>query len=83
MNALQLNAELYRNLALIAEDETMYDKVVKYVRRLARQMTSDPTLMSKEEFFARIDEAEREIAEGKGHVMLPNETLDAFLNRVG
>ncbi len=83
MTALQLNAELYRNLALIAEDETMYDKVVKYVRRLAKQMTSDPTLMSKEEFFARVDEAEREIAEGKGHRMLPNETLDEFLMRVG
>ncbi len=83
MTALQLNAELYRNLAIIAEDESMYDRVVKYVRRLAKQMTYDPTLMTKDEFYRRIDEAEREIAEGKGQVMLPNETLDEFLNRVG
>ena len=83
MNALQLNAELYRNLSIIAEDEGMLDKVVKYVRRLAKQMTCDPTLMTKEEFFARVDEAEREIAQGKGKRMLPNESLDEFLRMVG
>ena len=83
MNALQLNAELYRNLALIAEDESMYDKLVKYVRRLAKQMTTDSTLMTKEEFFSRIEEAEREIAEGKGITMQPDESLDDFLRRVG
>ena len=59
MTTLQLNAELYRNLALIAENETMYDKVVKYVRRLAKQMTEDPTCMSKEEYFAMLDQAEK------------------------
>ena len=79
MTTLQLNAELYRNLALIAEDETMYDKVVKYVRRLAKQMTEDPTCMSKEEFFARVDEAEK----GPAHRMLPGEDLTAFLRRMG
>ena len=79
MTTLQLNAELYRNLALIAENETMYDKVVKYVRRLAKQMTEDPTCMSKEEFFARVDEAEK----GPAHRVLPGEDLTAFLRRMG
>ena len=79
MTTLQLNAELYRNLALIAENETMYDKLVKYVRRLAKQMTEDPTCMSKEEFFARVDEAEK----GPAHRMLPGEDLTAFLRRMG
>jgi hypothetical protein len=79
MTALQLNAELYRNLALIAEDETMYDKLVKYVRRLAKQMTNDPTLMSKEEYFQRLDEAEK----GPKYKMLPNESLDDMLTRLG
>ena len=27
---------------------------------------ADPTLLTKEEFFARVDKAEKEIAEGKG-----------------
>ena len=40
-------------------------------------------MMTKEEFFAKIERAEREIAEGKGIKMLPNETLDDLLRRVG
>ena len=79
MTTLQLNAELYRNLALIAEDESMYDKVVKYVRRLAKQMKEDPTCMSKEEYFAMLDRAEQ----GPSHAMLPDEDLTTFLRRRG
>ena len=59
MTALQLNADIYRNLGIIAEDETMLDKAAKYLRRLIKQMTNDPTCMSKEEFFARVDRAEQ------------------------
>ena len=83
MSTLELNAELYKNLGIIAEDETMFAKVVKYVRNLAKKMQEDPTRKTKEEFFARVDEAREEIRQGKGIVMLPNETLDEFLNRVG
>ena len=59
MTALQLNADIYRNLGIIAEDETMLDKAAKYLRRLVKQMTNDPTCMTKEEFFARVDRAEQ------------------------
>ena len=79
MNALQLNAELYRNLGIIAEDEGMLDKVVKYVRNLAKKMQADPTLMTKEEYFRRLDEAEK----GPKYKMLPNESLDEMLTRLG
>ena len=41
----------------------------------------DPTLMTKEEFYAKLDRAEQQIAQGKGIAMLPNEDLTAFLNR--
>jgi len=82
MTAVQLNAELFRNLGIIAEDETMLEKVVKYVRRLAKKIQEDPTCMSKEEFYARIDEASEDIRNGKGVRMLPNESLDDFLKRV-
>ena len=80
MTALQLNAEIYRNLGIIAEDETMLKRVAKYVRKLAKQMTEDPTCMTKEEFFARIDEAEREIAEGKGITFTNQAEMNAWLN---
>ena len=80
MTALQLNAEIYRNMGIIAEDETMLKRVAKYLRRLAKQVTDDPTCMTKEEFFARIDEAEREIAEGKGITFTNQAEMNAWLN---
>lgn len=81
MTALQLNAEIYRNLGVIAEDETMLDKVAKYLRRVVKQMTEedDPTCMTKEEYFAMLDRA----AQGPSYRMLPDEDLTTFLRRLG
>ena len=42
-------------------------------------MTNDPTCMTKEEYFRRLDEAEK----GKKYSMLPNESLDEMLTRLG
>ena len=65
MTAVQLNAEILRNLGALAEDESMLKRVAKYLRKLVSEKEADPTLLSKEEFFARLDKAEKEIAEGK------------------
>ena len=46
MTALQLNAELYRAMGKIANDETLMAKVLKYVKRLAAKKEA-PTLMTK------------------------------------
>ncbi len=59
MTALQLNANIYRNLGLIAEDERALRKVSKYLQRMVKQMTNDPTCMTKEEYFAMLDRAEQ------------------------
>ena len=83
MTAIQLNAELYRAMGEIADDETLLEKVLKYVKKLASKKKADPTLMSKEEFFAKLERAEKQIAEGKGMKMLPNEDLTTFLKRNG
>ena len=83
MTAIQLNAELYRAMGEIADDETLLEKVLKYVKKLASKKKADPTLMSKEEFFAKLERAEAQIAEGKGMKMLPNEDLTTFLKRNG
>ena len=37
MTALELNAELFRQLSIIAEDETLMRKAVEAIRRLAQQ----------------------------------------------
>ena len=83
MTALQLNAEIYRNLGVIAEDETMLDKVAKYLRRVVKQMQDDPTCMSKEEFFARIERAEQQYARGEYTTQLPGESVEDMLKRCG
>ena len=79
MSALELNAELYKNLGIIAEDETMFAKVVKYVRNLAKKMQEDPTRMTEEEFFARVDEAREEIRQGKGISFTDKAEMNAWL----
>lgn len=79
MNTVQLDADILRNLGIIAEDENMLDKVAKYLRRVVKQMGSDPTLMSKEEFFARVDEAQK----GPSHELRAGEDLTSFLRRRG
>ena len=83
MTAVQLNAEILRNLGAIAEDESMLKRVAKYLRKLVAEKEADPTLLTKEEFFARVDEAREQIKRGEGVEMLPDESLDDFLIRVG
>ena len=80
MTALQLNAELYRNLGIIAEDEGMLDKVVKYVRKLAKQMTDDPTRMSKEEYFAMLDRSKEQAKRGEVYRFNDKEQMLNWLN---
>ena len=78
MTTLQLNAEVHRALDQISDDETLMTKVLNYIKKLTEKK-EDPTLMSKEEFFHRIDEAKK----GKTYSMLPDEDLSAFLERNG
>ena len=82
MNASQF-AELYRNLAIIAEDKTLMTKVAKYVRKLAKQLTDDPTRMTKEEYFAMLDRSEQQYARGEYTVQLPGESVMDMLKRCG
>jgi phosphoglucomutase len=82
MTAIQLRAELFREMSPLLDSEAAMEKLIKYVKKLSAKKV-DPTLMTEEDFFAKLDEAEREIAEGKGIKMLPNESLDEFLRRVG
>lgn len=51
MTALELNAELFRQLSIIAEDETLMRKAVEAIRRLAQQkeaQTEETEYISKE-----------------------------------
>jgi len=80
MTTLQLNAELLRNMSIIAEDENLLKRASKYLRKLVSEKEADPTHLTKEEFFARIDKAEKEIAEGKGITFSNRDDMNAWLN---
>ena len=53
-----MNAEIFRQLSLIAEDDSKMKRALKALRRIA-EPKPDLTLMSREEFFARVDEAKK------------------------
>ena len=80
MTALQLNADIYRSLGIISEDESVLRRVAKYLTRIAKQMTDDPTCMTKEEYFAKLDRSEKQIAEGQGRTFTSVEQMNAWLN---
>lgn len=79
MTAMEMNAELLRNMSIIAEDENLLRRAAKYLRKLVAEK-EDPTLMTKDEFFARVDKAEKEIAEGKGITFTNKDDMNAWLN---
>jgi len=78
MTTLQMNAELFRTLGIIADDEGLMNQALRYLKKLAAKKEDD-TLMTKEEFFARVEKAKQ----GKSDTMLPNENLTDFLRRKG
>ena len=79
MTAIQMNAEILRNMSIIAEDENLLKRAAKYLRKLVAEK-EDPTLMTKEEFFARVDEAREEIRQCKGKRFSDPEEMNAWLN---
>ncbi|MBQ9363814.1 MAG: hypothetical protein IJT97_10430 [Bacteroidaceae bacterium] len=79
MTAIQigaLNAEILHNLGVIAENESVLNRVAKYLRRVAKEVTKDSTLMTKEEYFHMLDEAEK----GPSKRFANIEELDKYIN---
>ena len=79
MTAIQKNAELLRNMSIIAEDENLLKRAAKYMRKLVAEK-EDSTLFTKEEYFRMIDEAKQDIAAGKGRSFSNADEMNAWLN---
>ena len=77
MTAVQLNAEMLRNMSIIAEDENLLKRAAKYLRKLVAEK-KDPTLMTEEEFFAKIERAE----EQPGKSFESVEELDKYIRNL-
>ena len=79
MTAMQINAELFRTMGEIADDEGLMMKLLKYAKKLAAKK-ADPTLMTKDEFFAHVDVALEQARQGHVHRIETKEELNQFLN---
>jgi hypothetical protein len=72
MTALQLNAELFRELRIIAEDEGLMKKALKAIKKLsAKKQTMDETeyLMSSPAMAEVIRQGQEDIKNGKGRIV--------------
>ncbi len=77
-----INAEFFQNVGVIAQDEGLMKRVANYVKRLAAKK-EDPTLMTKEEFFAKVDKAKSQYERGEYTTQLPGESVSDMLKRCG
>ncbi len=72
MTALQLNVELFRKLSIIAEDESLMQKAVKYLKKLtAKKQAMDETeyLMSSPAMAEIIRQGQEDIKNDRGRVI--------------
>ena len=70
-----MNAEMLRNMSIIAEDENLLKRAVKYLRRLVTKKQADPTEFSREEFLARVERARKQPGKRFANV----EELDQYI----
>lgn len=72
MTAMEVNAELFRELSIIAEDEGMMKKALKAIKRLSAQkkaMEETEYIMSSPEMVEILRQGDEDIKNGKGRVV--------------
>ena len=76
-----LNVEMYRALARIADDESLMKQAVDFVKSLVKTKKKfDPTLMTKEEYFAKIDRSLEQAKRGEVKVVKNIKELEDYFN---
>ena len=82
MTTMELNAELFRQLSIIAEDESLMREAVKAVTRLAKQKETEETeYIGKEEILKGIDAGLKEVKLTREGKLAPKLARD-FLNEL-
>lgn len=74
---IAMNTELWQSIGYIADNDALMRRLTRYAKKLAKE--KDPTLMTKEEFFARVEAAK----EGPSYELQEGETIEDLLKRVG
>ena len=81
MTAAQLNAmntELWQSIGAIADDEPLMKRLTKYAKKLVKEK-NDSALMTKEEYFAKLKRAEKQIEQGEYMTFESAEALDEYI----
>lgn len=74
---IAMNTELWQSIGYIADNDALMRRLTRYAKKLAKE--KDTTLMTKEEFFARVEAAK----EGPSYELQEGETIEDLLKRVG
>ena len=82
MTAVQLNAQILRDMAEIADSEPLMKQLGRYLRKLVAKK-EDQTLVTKEEFMASLERGEEEYRQGKCVRLLQGESVSEMLRRSG
>jgi len=82
MSTTELNIQIWKNIAEIADDEKLMTQLKNYLKKLVTKKHDD-TLMTKKEFFTKLDEAEAEYKRGEFTTLLPGESISDMLKRCG
>lgn len=72
MTAMEVNAELFRELSIIADDEGLMKKALKAIKRISAQkqaMDETEYLMSSPEMVEILRQGDEDIKNGKGRVV--------------
>ena len=82
MTPSEMNIQIIRDLAEIADDENLMEKLSKYLKKLVAQKKNSAA-MTQEEFLAKLERGERAYECGDCHEMLANEDVTTYLRRRG
>ena len=73
-----MNTELWKSIGAIADNDALMRRLTRYAKKLAKE--NDPSVMTKEEFFARVDEGREQIHRGEGIRFSNREEMNNWLN---
>ena len=82
MSSTDVNIQIWRDLAEIADSEPLMKQLARYLRKLVAKK-ADQTLMTEEEFYSKLEKGEKEYHEGKCTRLQPGESVTEMLRRSG
>ncbi|MBR6320216.1 MAG: hypothetical protein IKR50_07240 [Prevotella sp.] len=74
-----MNTELWQSIGAIADNESLMKRLTRFAKKLVKEK-EDSTLMSKEEFFRRIDESKKQYEQGEYTRFSDKDEMNRWLN---